>query len=243
MFIYEILNKSNNKRYIGQTVKSNLTERWKEHVYMLTNQKHHNQHLQSAWNKYGPLQFKFKILELCDSEDALNKAESKWIIEYKTLNRNYGYNLQVGGSKHSAYQVRINRSKKQRPSGYPNVVDEMGIVYTITNLREFARRHNLTQFGLRQVVVTKKYFHYKGWRLATDDTINIPFDDTSYIERGARISQAKLTTEYPNVFSPNGTIYTVTHLSQFCRQHKLSKSNLSMLLRGKKSNYKGWTVV
>jgi group I intron endonuclease len=240
MFIYEIVNKVNGKKYIGQA--QDYDKRWKEHIYRFNTQIHENQYFQAAWNKYGQRNFSFRVIQVCTSQEELDQAEIEWIKTENTRNRDFGYNTMPGGGKTNAYEIRKARSKTLRPDGYSDVVNEFGTVFKIENLREFARQHNLTQPGLRQVVVTKKYFHYKGWRLATSETIGIPFDDKNFKERGNRISKVKLKTRYPNVLSPNGTIYSVEQLSQFCREHKLSKSNISMLLRRKKESYKGWTL-
>lgn len=239
MFIYEIKNKVDGKRYIGQSV--DAVKRWDEHVYRLNNQRHENKYLQAAWNKYGHRNFTFNILDVCANHEELDISEINRINEYNTFDRKFGYNLMKGGSKHSSYQNRLNRSKSMRPEGYPPVVDYTGLVFHMENLREFARQHNLSQFGLRSVVVTKEYFHYKGWRLATPDTIGILFSDDDKLKRGNRISMAKLKHRYPDVISPDGTTYKVENLSQFCRDHSLSKSNMCQLLRNKKQIYKGWT--
>lgn len=50
--IYKIINKTNGKFYIGSTTNS-LYKRMHEHLSHLKANRHHNKHLQSAWNKYG----------------------------------------------------------------------------------------------------------------------------------------------------------------------------------------------
>lgn len=50
-YIYQILNKTNNKCYISQS--KNCQRRFKEHKTALNNNKHENRYLQFAWNKYG----------------------------------------------------------------------------------------------------------------------------------------------------------------------------------------------
>lgn len=263
MFIYEIINTIDGKRYIGQTSRSTNT-RWNEHRHNLNLNKHANQYLQNAWNKYGEKSFTFKKLAEANSLDELNKLEEKYVTGDNIYNlRSGGNRFQLSeeskqkisrsrtgkpggqlGSKRSPLSPtrRLKMSMLSRPERYQDIVDSNGKVFHIDSLREFCRIHQLFQVGLRSVVVTKKCYHYKGWRLATPETIGVPYVDADYMKRGDHISKARLVNPYPRVISPNGTIYTVEQLSAFCRVHSLSKSNMSMLLRGKKASYMGWTV-
>lgn len=105
--IYMIRNIENNKVYIGSSCKSNgIKKRWLVHICALNKNKHHNQHLQNAWNKYGKENFEFTIVEKC-SDDILIIREQSWINYYNSMNAKYGYNLKEAGS-------RGKRSKKFR---------------------------------------------------------------------------------------------------------------------------------
>ena len=88
--IYQIYNKTNNKRYIGSTL--NISRRWTQHLHLLRNGKHHSKHLQSAWNKYGEDSFVFECIQYCEP-DCLLSLEHKYIVEYKATDREYGYNI------------------------------------------------------------------------------------------------------------------------------------------------------
>jgi group I intron endonuclease len=66
--IYKIINKINGKYYIGSS--KNPHERWKQHVYLLNNNKHHNDYLQRSWNKYGKTNFLFLIIEKLTSNSS-----------------------------------------------------------------------------------------------------------------------------------------------------------------------------
>lgn len=107
--IYCIENTVNHKRYIGQSV--DIYRRWQTHRYLLNENKHDNDYLQKAWNKYGEGNFVFSVLEQCD-KDELNPIETKYIATYQTLNEDYGYNLQSGGDS----QYYLSDTTKQKIS-------------------------------------------------------------------------------------------------------------------------------
>lgn len=87
--IYQIYNPINEKRYIGSSI--NIARRLKEHRRNLIAQRHHNQHLQNAWNKYGDL-LEFKPLEYCEP-DQLLELEQQYIDYYNSADRRFGYNI------------------------------------------------------------------------------------------------------------------------------------------------------
>jgi group I intron endonuclease len=78
--------------YIGKTV--NLYKRKSTHLWKLKNGLHPNNHIQSAFNKYGKENFEFVILEMC-SESKLNEKEIYYIEYYDSIVT--GYNQTKGG--------------------------------------------------------------------------------------------------------------------------------------------------
>ena len=62
--IYLIRNKTSNSLYVGQS--SNISNRWRNHKWMLQANKHNNIHLQRAWNKDSLDSFEFTILYICE---------------------------------------------------------------------------------------------------------------------------------------------------------------------------------
>lgn len=77
--IYRIYNVASDKSYIGQA--QDLSKRRAGHFYRLRLNKHGNNHLQNAFNKYGESNFYFQILENV-SVDELNIKEQCWIDYY-----------------------------------------------------------------------------------------------------------------------------------------------------------------
>ena len=109
--IYSITNTINGKRYIGQS--KDIYKRWGKHKSELRNNKHANQHLQTAWNKYGEGCFLFEILEEC-SVDNLDTLEKQYIAKYKANDRDFGYCYEDGGhlNKICSKETRAKISKK-----------------------------------------------------------------------------------------------------------------------------------
>lgn len=103
--IYYILNKENDKIYIGQSV--NVTKRLNRHKSELRRIVHPNDHLQKAWNKYGEASFEFSLLKKCD-ESELDYWEIYLIALYISFDRKKGYNQDYGGhkTKHRSLETR-----------------------------------------------------------------------------------------------------------------------------------------
>ena len=93
--VYQIRNKINNKVYVGSS--KDISQRWLQHISGLKNNKHRNQHLQYAWNKYGEENFEFSILEIVVNQnnfkDILIEREQFWIDKFHSVNNKFGYNI------------------------------------------------------------------------------------------------------------------------------------------------------
>lgn len=94
MFIYLIQNKTTNRVYIGQTRQHYLV-RWNRHKRQLNHNIHENPYFQHSWNKYGPEDFSWVILDWCVSSFELNEVEKEYIRLFKNLG--ICFNVQDGG--------------------------------------------------------------------------------------------------------------------------------------------------
>ena len=85
--IYQIRNTVNGMIYIGSSI--NIAARWREHKYDLNMNKHRNQHLQSAYNKYGKDAFVYEVLEVLDegSKEKQFEREQYWIDLKEACNK------------------------------------------------------------------------------------------------------------------------------------------------------------
>ncbi len=79
MIIYKIINKINNKLYIGKTTQ-NPEKYIKEHFKAAFRQSTKNKYLYRAIRKYGVENFEWSILCECYTIEDLNKIEKYFII-------------------------------------------------------------------------------------------------------------------------------------------------------------------
>ncbi len=217
MFIYEIKNKTNNKRYIGQTCQE-TNHRLYEHKSKLRSGIHENRHLQRAWNKFGEELFEFSIIEYAGTIDQLNLLEEKYMNQYKVLNRNYGYNIRFGGNNRKLSEetkLRISKSK----TGIPVHTEE-----SKRKISKFLTGKPKSEETRRKLSESLKGYVWPDevknmWALAHRN--NIP---------------------YPILISPDNKEVVVENMTQFCKGTELSQQAMSRLVRGKHVSYKGWTI-
>lgn len=115
--LYKITNLTNNKVYIGQSIK--VKSRLQNHKRLLTKGMHPNKHLQNAWNETNG-KFIFELLEYIDVCD-LDAIEDKYILMYRSNMSEYGYNIRIDnktnrGLKWSADQRdKFNQAVERNP--------------------------------------------------------------------------------------------------------------------------------
>lgn len=77
--IYSITSKINGNRYIGSAIR--ISDRWSAHLSNLKTDKHHSQHLQNHYNKYGKDDLVFTVLETIDRGDLPLKDFKDLLLE------------------------------------------------------------------------------------------------------------------------------------------------------------------
>jgi group I intron endonuclease len=95
-FIYMIENKINGKKYVGQTTRY-INKRIYEYKAAYKYNTFNNNHLGNAFNKYGWNSFEFTIIDTAITLEELNEKEIKYIQQYKSDKKEFGYNIEFGG--------------------------------------------------------------------------------------------------------------------------------------------------
>lgn len=89
--IYAIVRVASGKFYIGSAV--SLWQRCKDHRAALKRGDHKNDHLQHAWDLYGPRQFVFMPLEIVADKGDLLRVEQEYLDRLTPYESAIGYNL------------------------------------------------------------------------------------------------------------------------------------------------------
>lgn len=110
--IYQIKNLVNNKLYIGSA--NNLYRRKnREHFYRLAQNKHCNDKLQDAFNKYGEQNFVFEVIEFVEDKDNLLECEQYWLDRFNVVEK--GYNIQpIAGKIYMTDEIKLKISKSNK---------------------------------------------------------------------------------------------------------------------------------
>lgn len=94
-YLYKITDALNNKVYIGQSTKEK--DRWRQHKY-LARQEQPIQYIHRAMVKYGVENFTYEVIVACKTKEDADETESHLIIQYKSRDKNFGYNRAPGGN-------------------------------------------------------------------------------------------------------------------------------------------------
>lgn len=91
--IYAIINKMNNKIYVGQT-RQGYRKRFIQHLCPTDG----SPLFKNAVKKYGKESFECELLDIAHNQQEANIKEKLWIKVLKTYKKENGYNLSMGGS-------------------------------------------------------------------------------------------------------------------------------------------------
>jgi len=117
--IYCIYNIVSGKQYIGSAI--NFSQRIRNHKSQLSKIKHHNAHMQSAWNNYGDDSFIFLIVEYCSIENLI-KREQFWLEQFDFSKQLY--NICPTAGSHLGMKRSDKSRKKMSESQKGRVVSE-----------------------------------------------------------------------------------------------------------------------
>lgn len=107
--IYKIINRTNEKYYVGSSNDVfSKKGRWYKHKQALIKNKHKNDYLQNAWNKYGESNFYILIVENIEPiKQKLLETEQKYLnIAKNEKDKCYNLNFEAKGGELSEYSKK-----------------------------------------------------------------------------------------------------------------------------------------
>lgn len=137
--------------YIGSS--KDIIKRFRRHIYDLRNKRHHSQHLQRAWDKYGEKSFIFMILEELD-EDKLIYKEQEYLDRIMPWNEQIGYNMSKKASGNALYGEKASRSKLTNQE-----VEEIKIKVIKNNInpKDLSSVYNVSTDTIRRIINGSTY--------------------------------------------------------------------------------------
>ena len=126
--IYEIVNTVNGKRYVGSSV--DIKKRWQAHLLGLRKGRHHAQHLQRSFNKYGEDKFILVLIRLCERNE---------LIAYEQEELDSGYDYNSSPTAQSTLGLKFGDEARERvrqerfarrdadPEGYSKIMSDLSI--------------------------------------------------------------------------------------------------------------------
>lgn len=195
-YIYLITNLLNNKKYVGQTIKS-PKDRWKEHIYRgLSNRWYETSAITKAIHKYGVNNFDFQVIEECDKY-LLNEREEYWIQYYDTFNN--GYNSTKGGQLNGGYKYSFDNVKLIDEYNKLGSVRKVAKIYGCDKDVITARLRNLgvdIQYKrgniILQNIISKKEYIFPDKKAAAQWLIDNNYSKTKNIDSVRRMYEGRI---------------------------------------------------
>lgn len=134
--IYCYTNKTNSKKYIGQSV--DLEDRHKKHLSRAFSplNEEYNSVIHKAFRKYGLDNFSYEIIEECMIEE-LNDKEKYYISLYDSFFN--GYNMTLGGDHHPNLEKDIIK----------NITNDL--LENILSIEEISKKYNISDRSIRAI--------------------------------------------------------------------------------------------
>lgn len=222
--VYIITNVKNGKIYVGSSI--TISRRWHDHKKLLRANKHRNRHLQNAWNKDGEISFLFNIVEVCDT-DNLMEREQWWLDQTLCTNDCVGYNISPsaennrGAKRTDEYKQRRSQLSQKVWEGF---INPQGNGVIITNLKKFCLENNLNVACMMSLSYGRgRLRKHRGWthinsNKSTRRKTSATFVDCSGIE-----------------------MY-VDNVSKWISENGYDRATVYRVIKGDRKSFNGWRI-
>jgi group I intron endonuclease len=229
--IYKICNKINGKYYIGSSIniKDSPNSRWSRHVADLNKNRHHNDHLQRAWNKYGKDNFEFSIIQHYNGnlDEELLMLEQRYLNIAKKEKDNCYNECYIAGKVTmtpeirkkigAAHKGKIGLRGKNNPMYGKKLSNE-----TKKKISDALSGENNPFYGRKHSPDTIKKFR----NAAKRGTDNYNYDKTVYNFLNIKTNESFTGTRHQ--------LYT---------KYNLDRRSVKRLIKGQRNMYNGWKLI
>lgn len=248
--VYKISFSGCDRVYIGSTTR--WPYRRTQHLRGLKMQKHFNQFLQRASNKYGLETVLIEPIEFCSKTDELKDKEQHWIDFYDSSNPERGFNLVKIVVKTGTVGYKFTEEQRKKASEMvtdrmkdPNEREKISktVAETLSkNPDAYGGKFKAKKFSLLNpsgelVEVENLNKFCRENNLDYKPMIDVANKKRKEYE-GWKNPDRKLK-EYAFI-DPNGEIVRTTNLSELCRKENLNHCGMSAIHRGYGISYRGW---
>lgn len=209
--------------YIGQS--KNIEVRLKQHLALFRANKASTK-LQKAYNLYG-----VPTIEILHCAENLSKSELDDLEQYYIKYHNaveHGLNTRTSASAGANLSGERNGNSKYTDD---QIIDALFLLVE-TPRKTYPIISEMTGVGRGTIVdIANGTGHVWLQKVFPEEY--------AVLMNGRGLGNSNC---YKKAVSPDGVVYTVRYLSNFCSKHKLHTGNMSRLLRGKSKSYNGWTT-
>ncbi len=250
--VYIIICLANLRFYVGSSKR--LTRRFSEHVSDLKMGIHSSYLLQRSWNKYGPDQFMFGVLEYCPETDRVTR-EQTYLDRFRSYVHSIGFNISddarsSGGVMSEATRDKIRQSRLGKKTS-PETIAKNKAAW-VENYDRWQQQSIDTRGVVFQIVSPSGETHeVKGLkrfaRLHGLDRCQLArvVKGVNQSVRGWHLPD--ITPIVYRVIDPEGHAHSIKQgtLTAFCQERGLNVVCLNRLAIGtyEHPSYRGWTRV
>lgn len=221
--IYIIRFNNTDKVYIGQS--KAVEARILQHLSKLRNGKSPAK-LQDAYNQYGIKDY--ETLIECEPPE-LDSLEKEAIEIFDSFNN--GFNS-LPDSSPPILDGELSGNALETNEVYKDVLRLLVQRNPTLNKRQISEMTGVSIYIVRHIAALESH----GWLKEA-----MP-EEYRELERIKFENKYYYGTQYPDIKSPDGKIYSVTHVSNFAKEHGLLQPKLTEVLRGTRKVHKGWTL-
>lgn len=258
--IYKIINKIDGKYYVGSSKNINIGRdcRFKSHLRYLKSNKHKNDYLQYAWNKYKKDSFEFKIVEIVDiNNQSLLEIEQKYLdIAKNEREKTYNLCFTANGGELSEYsKVKKSESLKESYRLNPYLSENHSIRMKKWHVDNKDNLPYITDDWRKKLSSAQKIRHsnpiekQKHLHIMNSMEVKQKISDglkKYYNENPTVLKKLSETRQDKTIYffknESNKQEYSGTQY-EFRNKYKFNRSSVGNLIKGRNKSLHGWVLI